>query len=236
MSSLAEKYRPKNLDDLKGQPNALLICELAEHHVAPCYLFYGPPGTGKTSTAKLLISKIEPNFDQNTSDIVEVNCSLNGNVDDIKNVIYTKCQTMPRTLNRKYVILDECHMLSATAQASLLNIMEMPPPFLTFILCTTEPRKLARPNKSRCLQVKFLPAKQDDLVSVLKNVCEEEGIEHDQESLEIIAQLSSGSFREALMILSQYIAIGATKNNVETYSGSITKNSVEQLIDRKSVV
>lgn len=234
MDNLPEKYRPHNITDLYGQPNAQIVYNLADKYVAPCYLFFGPPGTGKTSSAKLIISKIESGFDifngKFISDIIEVNCGLNGGVDDIKDIIINKCQTPPRMLSRKYVILDEAQVLTQTAQYALLNIMEMPPPYLTFILCTTEQRKLLHAVKSRCLQTKFIPGAVDDLSKKIIEVCKLESIPYDAESVDIIARSACGSFREAVIILSQYMTMGATIDNVGKYSGSISKALTESIL------
>src|SRR5208337_771369 len=124
------------------------------------------------------------------------NCGMNGNVEEIRDLITGKCQIPPRRLSRKYVLIDESQMLSAHAQNALLNIMEIPPEFLTFILCTTEPKKLIQPVKSRCLQIKFLMGSNDAVKQNLKSICKQESIKYDNEGLELIVRASGGSFRE----------------------------------------
>jgi len=234
MSSLAEKYRPQSTDQLLGQPNADLIFNLSETYIAPSYLFFGQAGTGKTSSAKLLVSKIEDkslsDLSLSKSDLIEYNCGMNGNVDDIKDLILDKCQMPPRILTRKYVILDECHMLTPHAQNALLNIMETPPDYLTLILCTTEPKKLLQAVKSRCLQVKFIPGDEALIVNKLIYVCESEEIAYEDEGLKSIAKASQGSYREGLMILSQYQEIGATLKNVSNYSGVLSDNEIDEIL------
>ena len=234
MSSLAEKYRPSTINELLGQPNFNLVYELADSYVAPSYLFFGLAGTGKTSAAKLLISKIEEKdlsgLDRFKSDIIEFNCGMNGNVEDIKDLITDKCQIPPRQLTRKYVILDEAQMLTTHSQNALLNVMEIPPEFLTFVLCTTEPKKLIQAVKSRCLQIKFLMGSELDVKKNLTTVCKKESIKYDENGLDLIARASQGSFREALMILSQYQKTGATGAFVGSYTGVMDKSALDDLL------
>lgn len=234
MQSLAEKYRPRTEGEIKGQPNVQLIFDLSEQYIAPCYLFYGTTGCGKTSSAKVLISKIE-NVELNLlhnykSDVIEHNCSMNGGVDQIKELILDKCNLPPRQLKHKYIILDECQVLSNTSQNALLNILECPPHYLTFILCTTDPRKIIQAIQSRSLRVKFIDALTKDICDLLTDICQKENIIQEPEALEMIAQNASGSFREAIMILAQFQKIGATKENVMQYAGGITKTNVNNLL------
>jgi DNA polymerase-3 subunit gamma/tau len=229
MSSLAEKYRPDSKEALLGQPNADLIFDLSDQYIPPSYLFYGPPGTGKTTTAKLLINHIE-NKHEKDWDIVEYNCGMKGGVDDIKSLIENKCQIPPTVMSKRYVILDECHMLTLQAQNSLLQIMEAPPSFLCFICCTTDPQKLLPAVKSRCMQIKFLPASLDDITNNLKRVCDLEKIKYDQDGLEIIARSSRRSFRESLMILSHIQKLGVTGENASIYSGILSQDQIDQIL------
>lgn len=231
MKSLAEQYRPQSEEEILGQQNVKRVFDLLDEYIAPCYLFYGNPGCGKTSAARILVSKIEnkPISTLNASDFIEYNCAMNGGVDQIKELIIDKCNLPPRQLKRKYVILDECQMLSATSQNSLLHILENPPDFLTFILCTTDPKKLVQALKSRSLQVKFEDANHNDIKSLIQRVADQEKINYDNNGLEIIAKYSSGSFRESLMLLSQFIKIGATEVKVTEVLGPSTEQLVREL-------
>lgn len=234
MDSLAEKYRPNDAEEILGQPNAALVFDLISSHVSPAYLFYGPAGTGKTSAAHVLASIIEgqPCHEvvQYTSDYIQQNCGMNGGVDDIKELILDKCQLPPRVLKHKYIVLDECQMLTTNSQNALLNIMETPPEYLVFILCTTEPRKLVQAVKSRCMQVKFLSGKIKEIQNKLIYVCQHESIAYDDKGLELISRAAQGSFRNALIILAQYQKIGATHDNVANYSGAIDRDLCREIL------
>jgi DNA polymerase-3 subunit gamma/tau len=109
---------------------------------------------------------------------------------------------------KKVYILDEVHMLSASAEAALLKTLEESPEHVVFVLATTDPLKVAPTIRSRTQHYEFTLYTLDELTGHLADVCAKEGVEADPEALAIIARAGAGSMRDSLSLLDQAIAHG----------------------------
>ena len=227
--NLARKWRSKTFQEIVGQELATRILQnsLFKNTFFPVYLFSGQRGCGKTSTARVFATamnchKIEE-FQTNPKntpipclacdsctamarmrhpDFVEIDAASYTGVDNIRNIIDTS-SFLPVLSKRKVYLIDEVHMLSKAAFNAFLKILEEPPSFVVFILATTEVHKLPETVKSRCFQLFFNPIKLDSVGKQLARICKQEEIAYDQEALELIAQASEGSLRDAINLLEQ---------------------------------
>ena len=109
---------------------------------------------------------------------------------------------------KKVYILDEVHMLSASAEAALLKTLEESPEHVVFVLATTDPLKVAPTIRSRTQHYEFTLYTLDEIVGHLADVCAKEGIDADREALAVIARAGAGSMRDSLSLLDQAIAHG----------------------------
>src|SRR5207248_6474882 len=105
-------------------------------------------------------------------------------------------------------IIDEAHMLSAPAWNALLKLIEEPPPHVIFMFATTEMQKVPATILSRVQKFTLRKITIGELVGRLRQICEAEKINAEDEALEIIARRGEGSVRDALSILDQIIAFG----------------------------
>jgi DNA polymerase-3 subunit gamma/tau len=97
--------------------------------------------------------------------------------------------------------------------------LEEPPEWVVFILCTTESHKIPVTIASRCQQFSFRSVDYDELVSRMRWICEQEGIQTDEEALGILAHVGEGSVRDSLSALDQAIACcGNTLNSTDLRS------------------
>lgn len=216
--SLAVKYRPKKLDDVIGQPVVVKAFKNAFksktlHHA---YILAGKYGCGKTTVARIIAAM--ENCEKGGKDpcgecdncrailsgksieVIELDAASHGGVDDIR-AIHKELYQMPIYCKTKYVIIDEAHSLTKQSAEASLKMIEEPPEFVRFILCTTEPQSFKPTIHSRCITWKFNSVSWLEMIPLLEKICGEEKIVFDRESLTIIAKASKGSVRNSLQNL-----------------------------------
>lgn len=221
----ARKYRPVVFDDVVGQESitSTLKNAIRTNHLAQAYLFCGPRGVGKTTCARILAKTINcQNLTDNTEacgicesckafdssrsyNIHELDAASNNKVDDIR-TLTDQVKIPPQVGRYSVYIIDEVHMLSTSAFNAFLKTLEEPPPHAVFILATTEKQKIIPTILSRCQIFDFHRISIDDIVNRLMFVAGKENIEAEQEALQVIAQKSDGSMRDALSILDQIVS------------------------------
>ena len=224
-TALYRAYRPEVFDQLLGQEHITKILknQLASGTTSHAYLFCGTRGTGKTTTARLLAKGLNCTAegerpcgkcpacqsirDGNFLDVVEIDAASNRGIDDIRQ-LRDSVNYPPVVGRHKVYIIDEVHMLSTEAFNALLKTLEEPPEYVTFILATTEPRKLPATILSRCLRLDFKRVPENVLIRGMKQICEDIGIQVTEPALRIIAANADGSVRDGLSILDQCISGG----------------------------
>lgn len=217
------KYRPQKFTDLDSESvrETLLAVLSSKKSSFHAFLFTGPKGLGKTSTARIVAKFLncenrkagdqEPcnkcyQCKSITSgsnlDVLEIDAASNRGIDEIRSL---RDQVKLSTAGGKFrvYIIDEVHMLTNEAFNALLKTLEEPPSHVVFILCTTEPQKVPATIASRCLNVQFKKATDDELVHSLKRIVTGEKMNTDKEALLEIAKLSDGSFRDAAKTLQE---------------------------------
>ena len=199
----ALKYRPNSWDTIIGQENIAVTLKQAvqSNQLAQAYLFCGPRGVGKTSTARLFAKEInlkhEPNLEDFTYNIYELDAASNNQVDDIRN-LNDQVRIPPQTGNYKVYIIDEVHMLSQSAFNAFLKTLEEPPPHAIFILATTEKHKIIPTILSRCQVYDFHRISISNMILHLEKIAQKEGVKTEKEALHIIADKADGALRDAL--------------------------------------
>lgn len=223
--SLAVKYRPKTWDDVVEQDTIKKILneQIETNQLKRVLLFTGSAGTGKTTNARIFGREIEPC----KSNIVEVNCADNTGVEDIR-VIIQNAKSKPLQGRYKVFILDESHMLTVQSQNALLKLLEEPPVFDIFIMCTTDPQKVLPTILSRSYRYDFQKISFKGIVDRLNYILEKEkqdpqgcGIENwDQSAISYIARTANGGMRDAITLLDKVIS----------YSKNITIDDVVKVL------
>jgi len=231
----ARKYRPQTFDMVVGQTSITNTLKNAILHnqLTQAFLFCGPRGVGKTTCARILAKTINcehlsPNgeacdrcpscvsFNDNASfNIYELDGASNNSVDDIRNLV-DQVRIPPQMGIYKVYIIDEVHMLSASAFNAFLKTLEEPPSYAKFILATTEKHKIIPTILSRCQIFDFRRISVDDIARHLKFVASSEHITAEEDALHIIAQKADGALRDALSIFDQLVSFAGNELTYKT--------------------
>ena len=260
---LSLKWRPQTFEDIVGQDHVTktLINAFKLERVAQGYMFTGPRGVGKTTTARILSRALNADggprydFDPSTNlsleiaegralDVLEIDGASNRGIEEIRN-LREQIKFAPMVGNYKVIIIDEVHMLTNPAFNALLRTLEEPPEHGKFIFCTTDIHKVPATIISRCQRFDFNRIATDTIISRLTFILDQESIDFDADSLQLIARKADGSMRDALSILDQVIsfcgseissskttqALGVIPNDIFfEYTNSLLEKNGNQLI------
>ena len=222
------KYRPSTFEDVVGQQHVTrtLINSIKENKIPSALLFCGPRGVGKTSSARIFAREIN-NYskeDELSFNIFELDAASNNKADDIRDLI-EKVRIPPQKGKYKVYIIDEVHMLSKHAENAFLKTLEEPPPYVVFILATTEKNKILPTIISRCQIYDFNRIKEAEIVEYLNEICKKENIEFELPALNLIAKKSDGSMRDSLTILDR--VVNYSNNKILIKETSILLNVID---------
>jgi DNA polymerase-3 subunit gamma/tau len=229
---IARKWRPQLFEDVTGQEHVTQTLRNAIEHdrLHHAYLFSGARGVGKTTTARLLAKALNckktegPNLDpcafndpdacvscieiaeSRSIDVMEFDAASHTGVDDIRELILQSINVSTARDRYKIFIIDEVHMLSKSSFNALLKTLEEPPPYVVFIMATTEPHKLPDTILSRCQEFEFRTISSAKIVSRLKLIADAEKIEINDGAIRAIARSGEGSMRDAQSNFDQVIS------------------------------
>src|SRR5947209_7131347 len=230
VAALYRKYRPQTFDDVVGQEAVVRTLKnaITSGAVRQAYLFAGPRGTGKTSMARILAKSLNcaqaPTVTPDGTchacraiaagtslDVIEMDAASQRGIDDIRE-IRDRVVLQPVEGQYKVYILDEAHQLTDAAWNALLKLIEEPPPHLVFVFCTTDLSKVLPTVRSRCQTFVFQRPRLQDLVKVLRQIADAEGIDAPDQALALVARSGRGAYRDAVSTLDQLAS--ATGNQV----------------------
>lgn len=250
--TLYRKYRPQNFHDVVGQNHIKLTLEheIRSGKIAHAYLFCGPRAVGKTTLSRVFAKSInctnrkEDKFEPcdecdsckdimlgRNMDIIEIDAASHTGVDNVRENIISSARVAPAKSKYKVFIIDEAHMLSTAAFNALLKIMEEPPAFVVFILCTTEIHKVPTTIISRCQRFDFKKINLSDVIKKLNYIIETEGIKVSQNVLEAVARQSEGHMRDAESLLGQIVSVSGKEISDEEAMIVIPRNDLNEAVN-----
>ncbi len=224
---LARKWRPQNFGDIVGQEHItrILTNAILYNRIAHCYLFTGVRGVGKTTAARILAKALncekgptpEPCNEcthcteivsGNSMDVYEVDGASNRGIDEVRQIIENS-RYQPAKSRFKIYIIDEVHQVTKDAFNALLKTLEEPPPFVRFILATTEAHRLPDTIRSRCQRFDFRRIRVMEMTRKLQEIAEVESLRITENALLLIAREAQGSMRDAQSLLEQVLSYAA---------------------------
>ena len=223
---LARKWRPRSFREMVGQTHVLkaLINALDSQRLHHAYLFTGTRGVGKTTIARIIAKCLNCETGITSTpcgecsvcreieegrfvDLIEIDAASRTKVEDTRELL-DNVQYAPSRGRFKVYLIDEVHMLSSHSFNALLKTLEEPPPYVKFILATTDPQKLPATILSRCLQFSLKNMTPERVVEHLTHVLGAENIPFEDDALWLLGRAADGSMRDAMSLTDQAIAFG----------------------------
>ncbi|KPB44258.1 DNA polymerase III [Pseudomonas savastanoi pv. phaseolicola] len=204
-----------------------LINALDSQRLHHAYLFTGTRGVGKTTIARIIAKCLNcetgitstpcgtcsvcKEIDEGRFvDLIEIDAASRTKVEDTRELL-DNVQYAPSRGRFKVYLIDEVHMLSSHSFNALLKTLEEPPPYVKFILATTDPQKLPATILSRCLQFSLKNMTPERVVEHLTHVLGVENVPFEDDALWLLGRAADGSMRDAMSLTDQAIAFGEGK-------------------------
>ena len=259
--ALARKWRPQRFEDVIGQRGVVdtLKNAIATGRLAQSFIFAGPRGVGKTTTARILARALncvngptpEPCgvcdacieiAEGRDVDVLEIDGATYTGVDRVREVIVEPLGLAPMRDRSKIFIIDEVHRLSKQAFDALLKSIEEPPPYVRFMMATTDLNAVPATiqSRSQVFELRALPFAS--IREQLRTVTTSEAVKVDDGALALVARSAEGSMRDALSALDQVLAFAGdtvTAADVSTVLGVIGRDrqfEVAETVAREDVV
>ena len=248
---LARKWRPRSFREMVGQTHVLkaLINALDSQRLHHAYLFTGTRGVGKTTIARIIAKCLNCETGITSTpcgecsvcreidegrfvDLIEIDAASRTKVEDTRDLL-DNVQYAPSRGRFKVYLIDEVHMLSSHSFNALLKTLEEPPPYVKFILATTDPQKLPATILSRCLQFSLKNMTPERVVEHLTHVLSVENVPFEDDALWLLGRAADGSMRDAMSLTDQAIAFGEGKvlaGDVRAMLGTLDHGQVFDLL------
>ncbi len=245
---LARKWRPQRFEDIVGQSHVTRVLRnaIGAGRIAHAYLFTGVRGVGKTTAARILAKALNcekgPTADPcnqcshcteimggNSIDVYEIDGASNRGIDEVRQII-ENVRYQPAKSRLKIYIIDEVHQVTKDAFNALLKTLEEPPPFVKFILATTEPQRLPETILSRCQRFDFRRIPVREIIQRLNEIAEKEGLRITGGALLLLAREAEGSMRDAQSLLEQLLSYTVPSAEEEEARGVIDELLLQDIL------
>ncbi|MBQ6922751.1 MAG: replication-associated recombination protein A, partial [Clostridia bacterium] len=230
---IAERLRPRNLDEFVGQTHLLgkgkVLRNLIENDKIGSMIFWGPPGVGKTTLARIIAHKTQAAF-------IDFSAVTSG-IKDIK-IVMEQAEKNRKFGEKTILFVDEIHRFNKAQQDAFLPYVEKGS--IILIGATTENPSFEVNGAllSRCKVFVLQTLKPEDLAALLKRAITDErgfknmNVEISDDCIDLIANFANGDARSALSTLEMAVLNGLTEDGKTV----VTKETVEQCTSKKSLL
>lgn len=226
MEPLAERMRPKTLDDYIGQQHLVgegaILRQMIESGHISSFILWGPPGVGKTTLAQIIANRLESPF--------YTLSAVTSGVKDVRDVIESAQKNRLFSKNNPILFIDEIHRFNKSQQDSLLGAVERG--IVTLIGATTENPsfEIIRPLLSRCQIYVLKSLEKEDLLTLLQRAIEKDALlsrRHiEVQEPEALLRYSGGDARKLLNILE--LVVEADHNGTVVINNEMVNMRLQQ--------
>jgi len=219
--SLTQKYRPNTFSDVLDQAAIITVLKnlLKNQKFSSPLMFTGIYGGGKTTLARIFAravlckdltkegepcnkcSSCKAFLEDSNPAYNEIDAASNSGVDDVRRLREEANFKVLGDFDRKVVVIDECHSISAKGNDALLKQLEDNTTDQVYIFCTTEPEKMHKTVRSRCIEFHLNRNSKESISVRLKEICEKESFSYEDKGLDIIASMTTPHVRDSIKIL-----------------------------------
>jgi len=213
MTSLINKYRPQTFAEVIGQSAVVRSLKtVIKKRTSHAFLFTGPSGTGKTTLGRIIANELGAT---DPKQVREFDAATNTGIDDVRAIMETLRYKPIGTTPIRVMIIDECHALSSAAWKALLKVLEEPPEWIIWILCTTEPLRVPPTIKTRCAAYGLVAVDKQTMYEWLSDICEKENILQGEEGERIVNLCVKEAYGSPRQALSNLATCEASKTKAE---------------------
>jgi len=217
------KYRPRSFDEMIGNEGLIeslkSMLSREQKDIPHAFLLTGSYGSGKSTLARIIAKELGCN----ENNLVEMNIANNTGVDDMRKLL-SSTKYSPLSLSNenkvRVYILDEFARATSAAQECLLKPLEEPHPFNFFVLATTDPQKVIKTIKSRCVVLEVSPLNEKQTKELIKRICDLEECDVWKSVIDKIYEVSNNVPRDILKMLDMIIDLEDEQLALQAITGN----------------